>query len=199
MTRTFVAVELEDPARAYLAREIGRLGRALPRVRWVDPAGIHLTLAFLGELDDARLAAVEAAAEIAARAAHPFTLEVAGLGTFGPPTAPTVVWAGVGGNLPRLGALRETLTVALEVRGFARDARPFSPHLTLARLRDPLAPDDAARLRQLVAAAGVRAPVLTPDALIPVDQISIMQSEQLRPLSRYTRLRAVGLGGGSEQ
>lgn len=198
MTRTFVAIELGDQARAYLVRAIGRLGRALPPVRWVDPAGIHLTLAFLGELDEARLPAVDVAVDIAAQAARPFTLEVAGLGTFGPPFAPHVVWAGVGGDLRRLRELHATLAVALEAQGFARDVRPFSPHLTLARLRDPLAPDETARLQQLVAAAGSRSQRRGSGAVIPVDQISIMKSEQLRPTSRYTCLRAVRLGGSNE-
>lgn len=196
MTRTFVAIELGDDARAHLARQIARLGRALPHIRWADPASLHLTLAFLGELDDVRLAAVSEAVAIAATAAQPFTLRVAGLGTFGSPAVPRVVWAGVGGDLRRLAALHEALAVALEARGFARDPRPFAPHLTLARLRDPLAPDEAARLQQLVSGAGTHPPARGAGAAIAVDALSIMKSELLRPTARYTCLCAVRLGGG---
>jgi 2'-5' RNA ligase len=191
MTRTFVAIELGDDARAYLAREVTRLQRALPGVRWVDPANLHLTLVFLGELDDARLAAATEAAGAAA-SVKPFTLEVAGLGSFGPPHAPRVVWAGLRGNLPRLNQLYEALAAALEARGFPRETRPFAPHLTLARLKAPLAADEAQRLARVLrveadAAARSGAPIL-------VDHISVMKSELLRPVARYTCLRAIRLG-----
>ncbi len=195
MTRTFVAIELGDDARTYLAREVARLERALPGVRWVDADNMHLTLVFLGELDDTQLAAVVEAAGVAA-AVKPFTLEVAGLGSFGPPHAPRVVWAGLRGNLQRLNELYEALAAAVEARGFPRETRPFAPHLTLARLKTPLAGDEAARLARLLregAAERARA-----GAAILVDHISVMKSELMRPAARYTCLRAIPLGAAGE-
>jgi 2'-5' RNA ligase len=192
LTRTFVAIELGDEALTYLAREIARLGRALPGVRWADPAGLHLTLAFLGELDDERLAAVRAAAEQAAPAVKPFALEIAGLGSFGPAHAPRVIWAGLSGNLQRLSQLYEALVAALEVRGFARETRPYAPHLTLARLKAPLAASEAQRLVSLLRDGGTGGRQV--GASIPVDHVSVMKSELLRPAARYTRLHSVRLG-----
>jgi 2'-5' RNA ligase len=192
MTRTFIAVELGDEARAHLAREVARLGRALPRVRWADPADLHLTLAFLGELDDERLAAaVEATAE-AARPAVPFALATGGLGTFGPPHAPRVIWAGLRGDLARLGALHEALAAALAARGFPREQRPFAPHLTLARLRDPLGVAELGRLAALLQESGRRGAA---GARISVRELSVMKSELRREGARYTRLHAAPLGG----
>lgn len=197
MTRTFVAIELGDEARTELARALARLARALPGVRWVDAASIHLTLAFLGELEDERLAAAGVAAEEAAQSVRPFGLRIASLGTFGAPAAPRVVWAGVGGDVPRLLRLRAALADALAARGFPREVRPFAPHLTLARLRDRL---DAAELGRLVSmiqghGAGSRGqPVDRLDARLPVEYLSVMESELARPAARYTCLRAISLG-----
>lgn len=135
MTRVFIALDLSDDARAALGRELRRLARALPGVRLSDPASLHLTLAFLGEVDDATLAAVSALTGEVARETAPFHLALGRLGVFGPVEAPRVVWAGVGGELPRLRAFQRRLVDALEPLGFPRDPRPFSPHLTLARLK----------------------------------------------------------------
>ena len=78
MTRTFLALELPDAVKGALRRRIERLARAIPEVRWVDPASLHLTLAFLGELDDAHLEAATQAAMVIAkrsRAIHAATGE----------------------------------------------------------------------------------------------------------------------------
>lgn len=198
MTRTFIAIELGDAARAALARQIARLRGELPGVHWVDPASLHLTLAFLGELDDARLDQARAAAAQAAAAAPPFALHLAGLGTFGRPDAPRVIWAGVGGDLDPLRRLHASLWAGLAAVGFAPDERAFSPHLTLARLRTPLAPAQALRLGQLVQASqsnGKR----PGSAAIPVDALSVMMSELLRPAARYTQLNAYPLGQAASE
>jgi 2'-5' RNA ligase len=187
MTRTFLAIELPDEVRAALAREIAHLARALPDVRWSDPAGMHLTLAFLGELDDARLADATAAAEEAAATATPFALQLVGLGSFGPPRSPRVLWAGVGGDLTRLLTLQERLASALDARGFPREQRPFAPHLTLARLKMPLPPAELAALPCLLSAPVV--PVAW-----TVDAIAVMKSELLRSGARYTALGRATLG-----
>lgn len=194
MTRTFIAIELGEVARAFLIRESARLARELPAVHWADPAGLHLTLAFLGELDDARLADAQAATGEAAPVVAPFALRIAGLGSFGPPTSPRVVWAGVAGDLPALARLHAALSAALEQRGFALDTRPFAPHLTLARVRAPLPPVAAARLGDLIRASQHTANRHPTGASISVDHLSVMKSELARPIARYTCLRAVPLG-----
>lgn len=188
MTRTFLAIELHDDVRAVLARETARLARAMPMIRWGDPDSIHLTLAFLGELDDAQLtAATEAAREIAPRFA-PFSLALGRLGAFGPPHAPRVVWVGVAGQVPGLLALQDALAGALEVRGFPREARPFAPHLTLARIKSPLPPPTLAALLRLFAAPPAA------NASWLVGEIAVMKSELLRPAARYIRLASAPLG-----
>jgi 2'-5' RNA ligase len=203
MTRTFLAIELAEEARAYLERELQKLRSSLPQVSWTDPAGLHLTLAFLGELDDQRLAQAAEAGMEAASQHKPFTLRIAELGTFGPPHQPRVIWTGIAGNLTRLLALHATLAASLTSRGFPAEERPYSPHLTLARLKTPLSQQDLATLQQLIATSQnvqtARSPQLAPFSseppAIPVAQISVMKSELLRGGSRYTCLHRYVLGG----
>lgn len=181
MTRTFLALELPETIKAVLRRRIERLAHALPEVRFVDVAGLHLTLAFLGELDNAHLAAATEAAEEAASAHAPITLRLARLGTFGSARSPRVIWVGLAGEVAQLGALQSTLADALAARGFPREARPFAPHLTLARIKKPLSDDLLAALARLQGEPA-------PDAAWQADALSVMKSELLRPAALYTAL-----------
>ncbi len=181
MTRTFLALELPDAVKGALRRRIERLARAIPEVRWVDPASLHLTLAFLGELDDARLEAATQSAMVVASAHAPFTLRLAHLGTFGSARSLRVIWVGLAGEHAQLLALRGALTDDLASRGFPREERPFAPHLTLARIKAPLS--DGA-LTALAQALGESANAVSWQA----DAISVMKSELVRPAARYTAL-----------
>jgi RNA 2',3'-cyclic 3'-phosphodiesterase len=191
MTRTFIAIELNDAVRLALERQISVLATALPGVRFVDPAGLHLTLAFLGELDDAQVDAAIAASEAAASRARPFRLRVSGLGTFGSPRDPRVIWAGVGGDLDPLRALHGYLARELEQRSFPTESRPFSPHFTLARIKQPLGPGALSRLTMLL-----REPV-DEGGRMRVDSLSAMASELRQRGAVYTRLRACRLAAGT--
>ncbi len=190
LTRTFIAVELNDDVRGALQRRIARLQRRLPDVRLADPASLHLTLVFLGELEDDQLSAVIDTALNAARASRPFSLSLGELGTFGSRRAPRVIWTGVTGEIAPLLALQQRLAAGLEALGFPREERPFSPHLTLARLKQPLAPDIAGQLDALQ-----QAPIPHGErATFTVDEIAVMKSELARTGARYTQLRACPLG-----
>lgn len=193
MTRTFIAVELNDDVRDALQRRIVRLQRSLPSVRLADPASLHLTLAFLGEIEDDQLTGVIDTALAAASATRPFTLSLGELGTFGSRRAPRVIWTGVVGNVAPLLALQQHLASGLESLGFPREERPFSPHLTLARLKQPLPPDIIGQIDTLQ-----QAPIPPGERVtFDVDQIAVMKSELLRSGARYTRLHACPLGSSS--
>src|SRR5258706_2793292 len=102
MTRTFIALELDESLQRFLGNVIRRLAPQLPGVRWVDPAGIHLTLAFLGELSDEQLSAAKQAADVAAQQITPFEFRLKELGIFGSQHQPRVIWMGIeetSGNL----------------------------------------------------------------------------------------------------
>jgi len=137
--RCFVAIDLPGDVRSALDAAQARLRAAAPRadVRWVAPAGLHLTLKFLGEVTDERRDAVRAALEGVARGTVPIGLACAGLGVFPGPARPRVVWAGVTAGLRELGALAAAVERALEPLGFLPERRPFRGHATLGRVRSP--------------------------------------------------------------
>jgi 2'-5' RNA ligase len=195
MTRTFIAIDLNDEARSYLHHQIQRLSRLLPRVRWVDPHSLHLTLAFLGELDDEQLAQASQATLETAQAARPFIMRVGSPGIFGPPQNPRVIWIGLAGNLQPLLDLQARLVERLAQKGFPPEERAYAPHLTLARIKSPLSQPELAGLRQVIpAAAGghwssppePKSDQTLPE--IPVAHLSVMKSELTREGSQYTRL-----------
>lgn len=198
MTRTFIAIELSDGVRSHLSRELRRLAQALPRLRWVDPDTLHLTLSFLGELDDEQLDnAIQATTDTAAEA-KPFTLHIGSLGTFGPPRSPRVIWSGVTGDMPRLLGLQKQLTARLAEQGFPPEERPYSPHLTLARIKDALTHQELATLQRLIPPTlatharqhtTARASDKDHHTVISVEHLSVMKSELLRDGPRYTCLR----------
>lgn len=199
MTRTFIAIELSDEARSYLHQEIEQLARALPRVHWVDPETLHLTLAFLGELDDAQLAKASTAAREAAQTAHPFYVRIGSLGMFGPAQQPRVIWIGLAGDLQPLLGLQARLANRLAQDGFALEERAYAPHLTLARIKSPLSPPELGILRQQLAPAASAghggsqpSPPTSPGdqahPTIPVAHLSVMKSELTRAGAQYTRL-----------
>ena len=184
LTRTFLAIELGDEARATLTRYTQRLAQALPAIRWTPADKLHLTLTFLGELDADQLTNASEAASVIAAETSPFTLALARSGYFGPAYAPRVLWIGVGGDLRALTALQRRLTRALMARNLPHDDKPFAPHLTLARIKRPL--DDTA-LTRLHAILDGPAPQPSP---WPVASLVVMRSDLARDGATYTHLLA---------
>lgn len=138
MIRAFVAVPVED---AVVRRRLAGARSLVPElrgVRWVAEGHLHFTLRFLGDLDDERVDAAKAATSSAARGGTgPFRLDLEGLGSF-PPRGPVrVLWAGCGPGADALAALAEAVAARFSAAGFPPEERPFSPHLTLARVKDP--------------------------------------------------------------
>jgi 2'-5' RNA ligase len=114
-------------------------------LRWVRDEQLHLTLRFFVDLPSAQAELAAAAAAAACASAPRFDLEVRGLGRFPSHGPLRVVWAGLGGGRAELVALGAALQRELSARGFPEEERPLSPHLTLARARDPRGSRDAAR------------------------------------------------------
>lgn len=119
------------------------------RVRWTRPENWHLTVEFFGETPEAEIPRLEAALAKAAGQAPPFGMEIGGLGTFGSPRHPRVVWLGI--ESAGLRALHAAVEAALREAGWQPEAREFAPHLTLGRIERPQEPrrfaETADRLR----------------------------------------------------
>lgn len=137
--RLFVAIELDGGLKAALAELQARLRRVWSGVdiRWVDPAGIHLTLKFLGEVAPDRVEAVAQALAEATAGVGPFELKLEGLGFFPGPRRARVVWVGVKEPTGRLARLQRQVEARLEPLGFPPEGREFVPHVTLGRLKVP--------------------------------------------------------------
>ena len=134
--RTFIAVELDEAIRERLAAAQERLRGAGPKVKWVRPERMHLTLKFLGEIDPETVDAVADAMVAAVEGVAPFEFAVAGIGAFPPRGAPRVVWAGVDDAAGGLTRLHKGLERELRKLGFPREKRAFRPHLTLGRVKE---------------------------------------------------------------
>jgi len=136
LARLFVAVDLGSAVQARVARAIGTARLAASRARWVPPEGVHLTLVFLGAVATDRAPAIAQAIGRAAARHRPLEISVRGAGTFGRSSSPRVLYLGIDGEVRALTALQRDITGELEPLGFPREARSFTPHLTLARSRD---------------------------------------------------------------
>jgi RNA 2',3'-cyclic 3'-phosphodiesterase len=128
MLRLFVGIPFPPELRLRLSL----LCAGVSGAKWVDPGNFHMTLRFIGEVDEGVAADIDAA--LARLRSRPFTLQLAGTGTFGNGTAPRALWVGVERN-PLLAALRDKIEQALVKSGLPPEPRKFSPHVTLARLQ----------------------------------------------------------------
>jgi RNA 2',3'-cyclic 3'-phosphodiesterase len=169
MLRLFVGIGFPPE----LKLRLSLLCSGVPGAKWVDPGNFHLTLRFIGEIgEDAAADIDEALSRLRAR--H-FTLQIAGTGVFGGGEKPRSLWAGIERS-PELVGLRDKIEQALIRVGLPPEPRKFTPHVTLARLRDP--PID--KLRDfLVAHAQFRADPMS------VDQFSLIASFQTKSGSVY--------------
>ena len=129
--RLFVALEIPSEVRENLAAMIAALQATSKEPRWVRPGNLHVTLKFLGEVQETKLDAVRTAlAQI--RSAEPVALAFRGLGFFPSEKHPRVFWAGIEAST-NLRKLAGDIDEAMETQGIPREQRPYSPHLTLAR------------------------------------------------------------------
>ena len=133
--RTFIAVELAAPMRNRLVKLQQELAPAAHDVKWVESENIHLTLKFLGEVDETDLYEVCKTIEKAVRDEAPFEMSIAGVGAFPTARRPRVVWAGVTEGDRALIRIHKVLDQALRGLGYASEDRPFTPHVTLGRIR----------------------------------------------------------------
>jgi 2'-5' RNA ligase len=150
--RSFIAIELQQDLKVELAKLQSRLKIDRPRVKWVSPEGIHLTLKFLGDVDASRLAQVSQAMTEAVKGIKPFELTIGQLGVFPNPQKVQVVWVGLEGDLTTLDRLYRQLEDSMIKIGFPPENRGFKPHLTLARVGDEALSEERKRFGDLVTA-----------------------------------------------
>ena len=187
--RSFIAIELPEEVRGGLARLRSELKRNEHKfVKWVNPDGLHLTLKFLGNIPSKRVTEIINVIEEVTQGVSAFHLEISGLGAFPSLRQARVFWVGIGGEVDKLSKLQQNIDSALAVLGFAKEERPFVPHLTLARLRPGASPLERRSFGELVD------PTIFEDKYhIEVGAVSLMRSQLTPAGAVYTRLSTVEL------
>ena len=187
--RSFIAIELPDELKLELTQLEARLKSGKqPWVKWVDPYSIHLTLKFLGSITTNKIGEITGAMEKAVVGSPPFHLRVKDLGVFPNLRRVQVAWVGINGDLDKVGQLQQRIESNLAPLGFAPESRAFTPHLTLARLRNWASPDERQRFGQLIANTKFEAAYT-----IEVDAISLMRSQLTREGAIYSRIGSTAL------
>jgi RNA 2',3'-cyclic 3'-phosphodiesterase len=187
--RAFIAIELPDDIRDGLGRLIARLKSNQPSVKWVDPAAIHLTLNFLGDVAPNRITEITEAITDAVHVIPPFSIGILGLGAFPDLSRVRVVWVGIEGEMDKLLQLQKRLETNLDILGFPPEERNFTPHLTLARVRDTASPAERGELGKLIAATEIIA-----IGSFTAKSVSLMRSQLARTGALYTQIANVALG-----
>src|SRR5262249_46025518 len=184
--RTFIAVELPDAIRSRLTSLQKSLGETGADVKWVEAENLHVTLLFLGEVDERDLKNVCSAVSAACAGIKPFALRTGGVASLGRPRRPRRVWAALKHGHDELIALHDAIEPPLlELGCYRREERRFEPHVTLGRVRGDVAGLPAALLKQQRFVAGE----------CVVGEVSVMSSE-LRPEGPvYAVLSRAKLGG----
>ena len=128
--RIFVGIDIEDEIRQWIASLIREICALAPDVRWVAPESLHVTLKFIGDKPDTVVAQVQE--RLASISADTISLSFRGCGFFPTAKSARVFWIGIDAD-PGLAKLARQIDEALAELGIAKEARAFSPHLTLAR------------------------------------------------------------------
>ena len=179
--RVFCALELPQQTRRRLLSHIDRLRDLAPAVRasWSRESNLHLTLKFLGETPTQLVGKFDSAIARSVSVIPPFQILVAGSGVFPRPRDPRVLWIGVSDPSGLLAKLHTHLEAESGQEGFVREARPFHPHLTLARIRSQQGARELARAHQDLQFVAEE---------INVSEVVLIRSELSSAGSRYTTI-----------
>lgn len=135
--RLFFAFGIPPSENERLRPVVETLAVDLPAARWVDPANRHVTIRFLGQVNEDALKLVSAAGQRAASQSRPGKISIAGIGAFPKMGRARVLWAGIEDHEATAAQLSQVLDDELAAEGFEREERPYKPHLTLARFKTP--------------------------------------------------------------
>lgn len=203
MIRAFLAVELSEVVRGELATLQQELKRRIEpevkrdaRISWVQPASIHLTLKFLGDTDEQVVGPMRDAVAQVIGSQSAVSVPLEQLGAFPRPHSPRVLWVGPaeewerGADAKRLAEIQQSIEQTCEGFSFARETKPFSPHLTLARIKE-----GERQIGVALAKSGMADCPLSLGSLA-VEAVVLMKSELKPTGSVYTRIWEARLKAG---
>jgi 2'-5' RNA ligase len=189
--RAFIAIELPSDVKSRL-REF-QSGLRRPQqvfVKWVSPDSIHLTLKFLGDITAEQADRINTALKPIAEGHNRFTVHTAETGCFPDLRRVRVFWLGLGGDTDSLLNLQKTVDVQMAKYGFPVENRPFTAHLTIARLKDECTQDQRLEFAELV-----NDKKFVPEAAIKADSIVLMTSRLAPQGAIYSKLGEHNLKG----
>jgi 2'-5' RNA ligase len=184
--RTFIGVDVGPTIRDRLVALQGTLGQAGTDVKWVEEANLHVTLLFLGEVEDRQVAKICTMVAETTANHESFRLTVERAGAFPTPRRPRILWAGIGTGAEALVALHDDLEKPLAKLGYRREERRYKPHVTLGRIRSAAPADSLAK------ALAQQATWKGGETL--VGELHVMSSELTSRGPNYTVLSRASLG-----
>ncbi|MCX7755871.1 MAG: RNA 2',3'-cyclic phosphodiesterase [Anaerolineales bacterium] len=189
LLRAFIAIEIPFEIKQAISRQTASLRQSSGRaIRWVSVENIHLTLKFLGQVSSANLELL--AQSVRAECAHstPFSIAVEGLGCFPNARRPRVLWIGLSAP-PALIHLQHQIETSANRLGYPPDEKPFSPHLTIGRVREQASTAELQTLRLLLEQTHL--PSL---GTFSVNEICFYRSDLKPDGPVYTRISTARLG-----
>lgn len=184
--RTFIAIKLDGSLHNTLNEVIEKFAASKASVKWVAPENVHITLKFLGNVEEDRLPDIFSACEKAAEGFSPIDLEVRAVGCFPTLARPRVVWLGLEKGTEAVKELQRSIEHELEVIGFPKEDREFRAHLTIGRVKGKQGISRLCRLIEEERNVFI--------GLMRTNTVSIMKSKTLPSGPVYTELKSIPLG-----
>ena len=184
LLRAFIAIELPRATQEAIQSQTARLHQSLgdQSIRWVQPANLHITLKFLGDIAATHLDFIKQSLTRLVDSHSAFDLQIGGLGSFPNSKRPRVLWAGI--HAPAgLPTLQKTIEDGATRLGYNKEERPFSPHLTLGRVRQGLSAQELQKVSTTFSAFQ-----LGKISTARVDSVYLYQSDLNSEGSVYTKL-----------
>jgi 2'-5' RNA ligase len=181
--RTFIAIPLDEEMVDEISRVSGVLKGRITGAKWVEPQNLHITLRFLGDVEEGDMGKVLRAAEKAAMGSRPVEISLGKVGAFPGERNARVLWVGLSSGGDELGLISRRLNEELSKGGFGPPDKDFSPHITIARLRKP------ANISGAIAGLDVRG------IRSVVGELVVMRSDLRSTGPVYTPIERFGLRG----
>lgn len=185
--RLFLAFELPEEIRGILDTVSKEAGKLPLNVRWVRVENIHLTVVFIGNVEESNVSRVEEVARLCCGKSHAFELALHGLGFFGNIRNPRVLWVGLNTDVKGMSHLRDDLQGGLAPFGLKKETRPFRPHLTLGRFKKGVGSVEhlkgfLAQYRELTSPVGT------------LSELALFRSDLRKDGAVYTKMNRWSLG-----
>lgn len=184
LLRAFIAIELPQSLQDAIGKQTARLHQTLGDniIRWVPPQNMHLTLKFIGNIANIHLDFLKQLLTRTTESHPQFDMQIGGIGPYPNSKRPRILWAGI--HAPAdLASLQRNIEVGASRLGYEKEKRPFSPHLTIGRVRQNI---DAADLKKIRSALdGIQIGSI---GSARIDSIHLYKSELRSSGSVYTKL-----------